>query len=69
MDWVWGRKSKAIISGMTREKSIEQPTRTFQEGNFMGDGLIGFQKGPESYNYAWGMDGWECQSELTRNAG
>lgn len=54
---------------MTREKSIEQPTRTFQEGNFMGDDLIGFQKGPESYNYAWGMDGRECQSELTRNVG
>lgn len=35
----------------------------------MGDGLIGFQKGPESYNYAWGMDGRECQSELTRNVG
>lgn len=35
----------------------------------MGDGLIGFQKGPENYNYAWGTDGRECQSELTRNAG
>lgn len=35
----------------------------------MGDGLLGFQKGLESYNYAWGMEGRDCQGELTQNVG